>query len=148
MSLLVNIADAVVVVLNGHAFSQAFTARRACRLSLDRGADLATLQVVAIPDGMAWELASRAKNQRDYGVQLVFLKAITPAGNMETEVPVLLTLVEEVADHMRAYPLAALSAQCIKVAMAPAAERGYIAEHLDEHRQFASALDLTFRVYA
>jgi hypothetical protein len=55
----------------------------------------------------------------------------------------LMALVEEIADHIRAGPLASFpGARCMDVKNSPV----FSQEHLDEFRQFTSVLTLTFRV--
>ena len=53
-----------------------------------------------------------------------------------------MSLVEEIADHLRKQPLPGQSGRCIKVKNVPA----YSPKHLEELHQFTSVLTVTYRL--
>jgi hypothetical protein len=144
MAVLVDIADAIVAELNGHAFSKPFTALRSYRPLFERE-EMKDLHVTVVPAGFTLELAGRNQSQTDYVVEVGVQHA--PETFDTAAMDALMGLVEEIVAFFKfrrlvAYP----SAVCMKAALATGCERGYAAEHVDQLQQFTSVLALTFRV--
>jgi len=135
-----DIADAVVAELNNASFSREFTATRSYlpRFELPEMADL---HVTVVPRGLEISTASRSGHQHDYRIDAAAqqkLQSSEPA-----EIDELVSLVEEIAVHFRGRTLDAPSAACVAVENEPV----YVAEHMDEMRQFTSVITLTFRAW-
>ncbi len=138
MSVIVDIAEAVKTELNGHEFSQAFTAERLYRPVFDL-ADMKDLHVTVVPKGVTAVAAGRDRVQHDVQVDIAVQKKVAnEAGSDE-----LMGLVEEIADFFRLrrlaqYPQAVWTGIENDPVFAP--------EHLEQMNQFTSVLTLTFRV--
>ena len=144
MATLTDIADAVVAELNGHTFSQPFTAARMYRPLFDLK-ELSTLHVTVAPAGFTVEPIDRARNQEEYVIDVAVQQAPDPLDNAHLDP--LAGLVEEVAAFFRLRrPTTYSAAICVKAALAPGSDRGFLVEHMDEMRLFTSILALTFRV--
>ena len=140
MAVIINIADAVVAEMNGHTFSQPFTAVRTYDTTLPLE-DAGTLRVTVVPKALADEVASRTTDQVDYVVDVGVRKK--PASVSNAEMDPLVTLVEEIRTFFRRRRLAALpGAMCIRTPI----ETVFLPEHLREYGQFTSILSLVFRV--
>ncbi len=142
MALVIDIADAVAAELNAApagTFDPAFTAERRVLPEFDLP-DLAALKVSVVPKAVETESATRAATrfdcQVDVGVQQKLGK------DLDTEVAVLCTLVEEIAGYLRRRPLAAVPhARWVQSQNDPV----YAPEHLAEQRTFTSVLTVTYR---
>jgi len=144
MAVLVDIADAVVAELNGHTFSQEFTAARSYRPVYSRE-EMKDLHVTVVPAGFTIELAGRNQSQTDYVVEVGVQHA--PETLDTAALDSLMGLVEEIVTFFKFRRLASYNtAVCMKAALAAGCERGYAAEHVDQLQQFTSVLALTFRV--
>ena len=140
MATITDIADAVVAELNGHEFSQTFTAQRFYRPVFDL-AEMSALHVSVVPRGMTIERLDRSRNQHDMQIDIAVQKKCQACDNAELDV--LMALVEEIADFFRLRRLAPYpSAVWVRTENVPV----YAPEHLEEYRQFTSILTLTFRV--
>ena len=140
MATITDIADAVVTELNGHAFSQPFTAARHYRpvFTLE---DMSALHVTVVPKGLTIEQLDRSRNQHDVQVDVAVQKKFSSGDAAELDP--LMTLVEEVADFFRLRRLAAYpNALWMRTENVPV----YAPEHMDDLRQFTSVVTLTFRV--
>jgi len=143
MAVLVDITNAVVAELNGHAFSKPFTAVRSYRPLFDRE-EMKDLHVTVVPNGFTVEALDRHRTQNDYSVEVAIQHAPEP---LDAAMDALVGLVEEIAAFFRFRRLAAYpGAICVKVVFAAGCERGYAPEHIDQLRQFTSVIGLTFRV--
>lgn len=140
MSVIVDIADAVVAELNEHSFSLDFTAERAYlpRYELE---EMETLRVTVVPSSVQITTVSRAGEQYDYGIDMGVQKRRTTTDDAELDG--LMDLVEEIADHFTGLTLADPAAACVEVVNNPI----YAPEHLDEMRQYTSVLTLVFRMW-
>ncbi len=138
MALIPNIADAVVAALNGHGFSQAFTAARAYRPAFDLQ-EMKDLRVTVVPKGVELTTAGRGLAQSDVQIDIGVQKKLTAADN--AEIDALMGLVQEVAEFIRATGHFG-GASWMKTENTPI----YSQEHLGELRQFTSVLTLTLRV--
>ena len=139
MSVVTQIAEAVVTELNGATFGQPIQAERQY-LPLFELEQLKDLRVTVVPKSQAIEATSRSTNQHDIDIDIAVQKKLpqtTPA-----EIDPLMVLVQELADHFRFKRLTSPDAVWIKTQNEPV----YAPEHLDRFRVFTSILTLTFRV--
>jgi len=145
MSLLVQIADAVVAELNAPAagFDPPLNAARHYRPVFDL-AELKTLRVSVVPKGIEIASLGRNANQHDVSVDVAVQKKITLADNAELDG--LMALVERIADLLRLRRLTVgtgvAAAVWVKTENVPV----YSPEHLETKQVFTSVLTLTFRV--
>lgn len=138
MALIPDIAEAVVAALNGHTFSQPFTAQRAFRPVFDL-AEMKDLHVTVVPKGVELSTAGRGLAQSDVQIDIGVQKKLAAGEN--AEIDALMGLVQEVAEFVRATGRFG-DAAWIKTENTPI----YSQEHLGELRQFTSVLTLTLRV--
>ena len=138
MSILTDIADALVAELNAGNFSQEFTACRHNLASFDLK-DMKDLHVTVVPKGMEMTTAGRGLAQDDVQIDVAVQKKLTAADN--NEIDELMGLVEQIAEFVRAKGKFA-DAAWVRTENVPI----YSQEHLGELRQFTSVLTLTFRV--
>lgn len=89
MSTLVDLADEIVELLNGHTFSWGFTAVRAYYLPTDL--EDTTLRVFVKPGGILTNIASKKNNEDLMQVSIHLVKTVE-----EEEVDGLMSLVEEI----------------------------------------------------
>jgi len=146
MALVIDIADAVVALLNGDDadFSQVFEAERKVRPSFEL-ADLADLRVTVVPKGFEASVASRSLSQYDVQVDVGVQKKLPAGADEDTEVATMCGLVEEVVDFLKGK---ALEGEGWRAVWARPATNDpvYSTEHLAEKRVFTSVLTLTYRV--
>jgi len=142
VALVIDIADAVVAALNGG--QQVFTAQRRVRPNFEL-TDLADLRVTVVPKGFEASVASRSLSQYDVQVDIGIQKKLPAGADEDTEVPVMCSLVEEIADFLKGKPLEGdgWRASWVRPAVN---EPVYSTEHLAEKRVFTSVLTLTYRV--
>jgi len=140
MATITDIADAVVAELNDASFSREFTAARSYlpRFELP---EMAELHVTVVPRGLAITTASRAGHRHDYRIDVAVQRKLQSTD--ASEVDGLMGLMEEVADHFRGRTLDTPPAACVAVENEPV----YVAEHMDEMRQFTSLITMTFRTW-
>ena len=142
MSLVTDIADAVVAELNGvdpGTFSEAFTAERRVlpEFALE---DLAGLKVSIVPKAVEISGSTRSVCQYEISVDIGLQKKL--GSDLDAEVAALGTLVDEVADFLRRRPLAATPwAAWVSASNDPV----YAPAHLSEQRVFTSVLTVTYR---
>ena len=138
MSIIADIADAVVAALNGHQFSQEFTAMRAYRPEYDLR-ELADLRVTVVPKSVEMTTAGRGLAQSDIQIDLAVQRKLSSGDN--AEIDALMGLVQEVAEFIRSTGRFG-DAVWVKTENSPI----YSQEHLGEMRLFTSVLTLTLRV--
>ena len=139
MATIIQIADAVVVQLNATTFSQPLTATRHYAPSF-KLPDMKVLHVTVVPRSISSTSLDRNRDTFSYEIDVAIQKKTDAE---QATLDALMTLVEEIADHFRAGPLASFpGARCMDVKNSPV----FSQEHLDEFRQFTSVLTLTFRV--
>jgi hypothetical protein len=140
MAVITDIADAVVTEMNGHTFSQAFTAARSYDTTLDLK-DAKALHVTVVPKAVVEEAASRSAEQMDYILDVAV--RLKPEAVSNSALDPLVGLVEEIAAFFRRRRLTAYpGAICTKAPVEPV----FSPEHLREYGQFTGILSLTFRV--
>ena len=140
MPQIVDIADALVNVLNEEDWSINFTAERLMLPSFELK-DLKNLKVSVVPRGVTITQITRDKAAHDYQVDVGIQKKLQKADVPEFDP--LLQLAEDVAEFFRKKRLTGmLSAMWLKSEIAPL----YSPEHLEQYRQFTSVVIFTFRV--
>jgi len=139
MSVITEIADAVVAELNAGSFSQPFAAERHY-LPVFELDDIKNLRVTVVPKGVAIQATGRNSNQHDVEIDIAVQKKLTKTD--PAEIDPLMALVEEIADRFRFKRFASPDAVWIRTQNEPA----YAQEHLDQFRVFTSLLTLTFRI--
>lgn len=137
MALAIDIADAVAAELATGTFSQPIAPRRLI-LPYFELADLKELRVSVVPKAIEASNSSRCLTQFDVQIDIGIQRRLS--GDVETDVPVLLALVEEIAEFLRNRPIAGAAW------IATANEPLYAPDHLAEQRVFTSVLTLTYRV--
>lgn len=138
MSVIVDIAEAVKTELNGHEFSQEFTAQRLYRPIFDL-VEMKDLHVTVVPKGVTVSIAGRDRAQHDVQVDVAVQKKVADDAESDT----LMGLVEEIADFFRFRRLAQYpQAVWVGIENVPV----FAPEHLEQMNQFTSVLTLTFRV--
>ncbi len=140
MSLILQVADAVVAELTAETFSQPLSVSRSYlpRVELT---DLKILRVTVVPSSITVAAASRSQTQRDVAIDVAVQKKLGQEQNVALDP--LLALAEEIAEHFRAKRLDSFpGALCVKTEFKPI----YAPEHIEQLRTFTSVLTLTFRV--
>lgn len=137
---LITLADAVAASLNAGTFSQAFEAVRTYQPVIELS-DVPTLQVSVVPRSIAITTAARDSNYFDCAVDVGVQQKVNP--DAPGALDELMTLVEELADHLRRQRLEeAPQAAWVSIENEPA----FASEHLDQQRVFTSVLTVTYRV--
>jgi hypothetical protein len=140
VSTITQVADAVVAMLNGHSFTQAFTAERRYVPEYQL-TDMEALHVTVVTSTVASEDFSRGQHTEDHVIQVGVQKR---TDDDKTVNDGLMTLVEAIADFFRAnrrlttFPAAVLT----RIENEPV----YDLNQLREMGQFTSVLSLTYRV--
>ena len=141
----IQIADAVVAVLNAATLSQPFTAARHYLPEFDLK-EMDTLHVSVVPAELDEEIADRTRDRAEYKIHVAVQKRVSkqdPPGLDTAAIDALMQLVEEIDDLFRHKPLAGYEqAHWTKTENKPI----YDPKHLKEHGQFTSLLVFTFRV--
>lgn len=140
MSQAVEVADAVVHLLNAEAFSQSLTAERAWRPEYTPQ-DMETLKVIVIPVMIGITGNDRASDIHDYAVEIGIFKKIE--SDDPQHVDPWIEFVEEVADRLRDKgglddPKASFST----IENDPIVASEYLQKHI-----FASLLTVVFRLW-
>ena len=139
MPVVVDVADAVVTALNAGSFSQPFTAERAYLPCYELD-DIKQLRVTVVPKAIEIQVKDRGTTQDDVAVDIAVQQKLSAADN--SEIDGLLTLVQEIADHLRFGQFAAIGAVWVGTRNEPV----FAQEHIDQFRVFTSLLTLTYRV--
>ena len=141
MSLVIDIADAVTGEINAAApgtFSEAFTAERHV-LPEFALADLKDLKVTVVPKRVEITGSTRAASRYEIAVDIGVQKKCSK--DLNGEVAILGTLVDEIADYLRRRPLSAAPfAAWVGITNEPV----YAPEHLAEQRVFTSVLTVIY----
>jgi hypothetical protein len=139
VSLIVDIADALADLLNGHEFSMEFEAVRDYRPDLELK-DMKTLRVSVVPKGITMVPADRSRVQHDVEVDVLVQKKLD-AGDA-AELDGLMSFVEEIAVFLKFKRLESVGASWVKTSNEPI----FAPDHLEQLRQFTSVLTVTYRV--
>ena len=140
MAMIADIAGAVVTALNGHTFSQPFTAARAYLPVFDLK-DMKDLHMTVVPRGVEMTTAGRGLAASDIQIDVAVQKKLGSADN--AEIDALMGLVQEIAEFVRATGRFG-DGSWVRTENVPI----YSPEHLGELRQFTSVLTLTLKVMA
>lgn len=144
-SITIQIADAMVAMLNGATLSQSFTAKRYYLPEFDLK-EMSTLHVSVVPAELDEEMADRSRDKAEYKIHVAVQKRVAmqePPGLDMAAIDGLMQLVEEIDDLFRHKPLAGFEqAHWVKTENKPI----YDPKHLKEHGQFTSLLAFTYRV--
>ena len=138
MAMIADIAGAVVTALNGHTFSQPFTAARAYLPVFDLK-DMKDLRVTVVPRGVEMTTAGRGLAASDIQIDVAVQKKLASGDN--SEIDALMGLVQEIAEFIRATGRFG-DGSWVRTENVPI----YSPEHLGELRQFTSVLTLTLKV--
>ena len=140
MSIVAEIAQAVVDTINAASLSQPVTAERHYQPIFDL-ADLRTLKVSVVPKSVKLSAANRALQVREYQVDVGVQKKLgqVDAAHMDP----LIELVDEIAALFKFKRLPGYEPA---VWMKSEVDPLYAQEHLQQYRQFTSVLTLTFKV--
>lgn len=135
----VDIATAVAEQLNAGDFSAEFTAERLLMPDFELS-ELSELKVSVVPRALEFSPFSRQHTQYEYSVDIGIQKKIDT--DIETELPALLALVEEIVTYLRKRKLALVpEAAWLKTVNDPV----YSREHLSYQRTFTSVVTITYR---
>lgn len=145
MSLIIDLADALVAELNGHAWTQEFTAVRSYlpqySLSDDEGlSNLDTLHVTVVPGTIVAQKISRAASQKTIKIDA----AVQKVARTDDERDILMDLAEEILNHFLGIVTATgdTVAKIVDVQNTPS----YAPEHLREMQVFTSIITVTCEV--
>ena len=142
MSLMTDIAAAVVAELNGETFSMPFTAVR-YYLPVFELPEMKDLHVSVVPSAIKTELIDRQASTYDCKIDIAVQKRVDP--DDVAAIDDLMGLVEEIAAFFHGRPLESMPEV---TAVATENEPVYAPDHLDRLRQFTSVLTITFRTIA
>ena len=134
---IIEVADAVVSALNGHAFSHAFTAVRGYLPTFELP-DLNELKVTVVPKEDDGKLDTRSASTHQYAIDIGIQKKPPAIG--KDELDPLMQLTQEIADYFLFGPRPADA-----TLISPQVRILYLQEHLHQFRQFTSVVTLTFR---
>ena len=142
MADIITVADAVTTELNTGSFSVPVTAVRNLLPEFDL-AELADLKVTVVPKSAEMTPFSREYTQYDYSIDIGLQKKLSE--NVETELPTLLALADEIVTFLRKRILASLPhATWLRCSNDPV----YSREHLAQSRVFTSVITVTYRMVA
>ena len=137
---IIQIADALVVKLNGGTFSQSFTSIRTVLPNFDIK-ELGTLKVTVVPRSVDSSIITRVSDQDDYIIDIGVQKKLTTA--FETETVALIALVTEIKTFLRLGNLSIGSAvaRWLNTKIDPI----YSREHIAGDNVFTSIISVTYR---
>lgn len=140
MSVILDIADAVVTSLNAGSFALEFEAERKYQPVFELQ-DMQTLHVSVVPKSLAIATAARDSGFFDVAIDIGVQKKVNT--DEAAELDALMNLVEQIAHHLRMKRLDdAPNAAWLSIANEPV----FAPEHLEQWRQFTSVLTVTYRV--
>lgn len=139
-STIIAVADAIVAKLQAGTFSQPCEIARGYRPVVELP-DLATAKVTVVPKSLSISAATRTDGFYDCAIDVGVQRKVNP--DDPAELDALMTLVEEIGDHLRGQRLDGFAAA---VWLALENEPVFAPEHLEQHRQFTSVLTVTYRV--
>lgn len=138
MAVIAEIADALVVALNGHTFGQPFIARR-CYVPVFDLKEMKDLHVTVVPRGIEMATAGRSLLQNDVQIDVAVQRKLQTSE--ATEIDLLMGLVQEIADYIQKASRIG-NAAWVRTENKPI----YSPEHLEQLRQFTSVLTVTYRI--
>lgn len=140
MSVVIDVADAVVASLNVGSFPLPFTAVRKYLPAVELS-DLAALNVTVVPKAVEITAATRTSSYFDCTIDIGIQQRVNP--DEPAELDALADVAEQIVDHLRLRPLDTLPAAAW---MSIAHEPMFVPEHLDQQRVFTSVVSVTYRV--
>jgi len=140
---IIQIAEAVVALLNAGEFEVEFEAARRYLVDFKLRDELDELRVSVVARDDEETGASRANSQHDYGIDIGVQKKVDPA-SLET-LDALVALVEAIHDHLAAPGTRHLASPVDAVLVAIKTEPIYAPDHLGERRVFTSIVRCTYR---
>ena len=149
MSMIVDIADALVTLLNGETFSQTFTAVRK-HLPQYKLAQMDTLHVTVVPktEVISAGGGTRASQQFDYEIDIAIQQRFGDDASEESaEFVELMDLREELIDFLRGRDIGTTGTSPIGRWTAITNEPIYAPEHMAQMRQFTSLLTVSYRMW-
>ena len=141
MSVITDVADAIVVELNAATFSQPVNAVRAY-LPQYKLTEMQNLYVTVVPKSIVLANPDRSRSQSDYSFDVAVQKKFSTGSNEELDA--LIDLVQDIVVYFRknqrleSFPNAMWMKAEVPVLYAP--------EHMDQLRQFTSVVTVTYRV--
>ena len=140
MSVILDIADAVVASLNAGSFALEFEAARKYQPVFELQ-EMHSLHVSVVPKSLAITTASRDSGYFDCAIDIGVQKKVDT--EQSGDIDALVNLVEQIADHLRMKRLDGLpEAAWLSIANEPV----FAPDHMDQIRQFTSVLTVTYRV--
>ncbi len=141
MSIVTQIAHAVVFELANHEFSQELEPKMLVLPSFE-SAELEILRVSVVPRTLEIDRVTRASSKYTVGIDIGIQKRIV--GTPEETVATMGALVDEIADFMKSQDLTQFpAAQWHSLANEPI----YVPEHLSQKRTFTSILSLKYLLF-
>lgn len=141
MSIVTQVANAVVFELANHAFSQEFEPKMLVLPSFEP-AELEVLRVSVVPRTLEIDRVTRASSKYTVGIDIGIQKRIS--GTPEETVATMGALVDEIADFLKSADLSQFpAAQWHSLANEPI----YVPEHLSQKRTFTSILSLKYLLF-
>lgn len=139
---IITLADAITAEINTGTFSRSIAATRSLMPEFDL-AELSDLKVTVVPKAVDFAPFSRQYTQYDYSIDIGIQKKLS--GDIETEMPPMLGLVDEIVTFLRKRKLADMPAAAwIKCTNDPV----YARDHLAQSRVFTSVITVTYRMVA
>ena len=141
MSVITDVADAIVVELNAATFSQPVNAVRAY-LPQYKLTEMQNLHVTVVPKSIVLANPDRSRSQSDYSFDVAVQKKFSTGSNEELDA--LIDLVQDIVVYFRknqrleSFPNAMWMKTEVPVLYAPG--------HMDQLRQFTSVVTVTYRV--
>lgn len=140
MSTVIHIADAVVGAIQSGSYGEPVAVERKYRPTFEL-ADLTQVQITVVPRAVSITTATRDSSYFDCAVDVGVQKKVN--ADSADDIDALMTLVEQIADHLRMKRLDdAPEAAWVSIENEPA----FASEHLDQQRVFTSVLTVTYRV--
>ena len=140
MSVMTDVADAIVAELNAVTLSQPVAAVRSY-LPQYKLSEMQNLHVTVVPKGIVLANPDRSRSQADYSFDVAVQKKFSTGSNEELDV--LTDLVQDIVSFFRnkrldSFPNAVWMKTELPLLYSP--------DHMDQLRQFTSVLTLTYRV--
>ncbi|HBT76489.1 MAG TPA: hypothetical protein DEB39_06095 [Planctomycetaceae bacterium] len=138
MSIVTQVANAVVFELANHEFSHPFEPKMLV-LPVFESAELEVLRVSVVPRTLEIDRVTRASSKYTVGIDIGIQKRIS--GTPEETVAKMGELVDEIADFLKSQCLQKFpAAQCLGLTVDPL----YSPEHLKQKRTFTSILSVKY----
>jgi hypothetical protein len=141
MSLIVNIADSIVTILNAGTFTPTFTAVLEM-VPYKKLEDIGSARVVVVPRDVSYEVTARKIRLEEFGIDIGIQSKLTgPETGDDAAIKTMVTLTESIKRHMYRRDITAYGAHWIASENDPI----YDVEMLRNLRVFSTAISLTYR---